>query len=184
MLFQYDHKWNPWSHVAALQIWNFSLSLIFCVVGYHFWMTLDVHTYPNITIITSWCPHRSFCVRFNLANFSFLALPAIPSPSVLSVSSLRENNPTITSRNSPTSAPKFTPDVKLSSAVKGASGGQTCSGKYSLANVVYIQTWNYLSVWFGKGAEQHYSNHLGWCQRTPVSLVFFLTMSKKWLWVG
>lgn len=71
MLFQYDHKWNPWSHVAALQIWNFSLSLVFCVVGYHFWMTLDVHTYPNITIITSWCPHRSFCVRFNLANFFF-----------------------------------------------------------------------------------------------------------------
>lgn len=130
-----------------------------------------------------------------LAQFSILSLLAIPFPSVFSVSSLQENNPTITSRNSPSSAPKFTADVMLSSALTGASGGQTRLGKDSLLNVVYILTQNYLSVWFGKEAEQYYSNHLGRCQRTPVSLVFSLSfwetvkmspgrVSKKLLWVA
>lgn len=76
-----------------------------------------------------------YCFQLN-----FILLPpllAIPFSSVFSVSPLLENNPIITNRSCPSSAPKFTLAVRLSSAVKGALGGQTCSEIYSMLNVVY-----------------------------------------------
>lgn len=107
-------------------------------------------------------------------NFTLLPPPARCTLSHLcfGASPLLENNPTITNRSSPSSAPKFTLAVRLSSAVKGARGGQTRSEIHSMLNVVYTQSWNYLSVWVEMGAERYYSNHLGWCQRNTNLPVF------------
>lgn len=116
---------------------------------------------------------RIWTLRTVFYSISFPFLPSLLYPS--RVSSLLENNPTITNRSSPSSAPKFTLAVRLSSAVKGAWGGQTYSEIYSMLNVVCTQTWNYLSVWVETGAKQYYSNHLGWCQRTPSCLFSLLS---------
>lgn len=106
-----------------------------------------------------------------LAQFHIPSSPAHCSLLIcVCVPRLQGNNPTVTNSGGSSSAPKFTLAARLSSAVKEAWGGQTCSEIYRVLNVVYTQTWNYLSVWVEKGAKQHYSNHLGWCQRTPSCL--------------
>ena len=87
------------------------------------------------------------------------SLPRMPHhlSSVVGVSLLLGNNPTSTNTSSPVSA------GAIICRERGTARTNAFQRYTECTNVVYTQTWNYLSVWDERGAEQYYSNHLGWC---------------------
>lgn len=142
------------------------------LISKNVFFNIRCNMFNKIQPIYHQCHKHRAAPRFNLAtsfihyfknmNFpdsfqqKFVLLPPLPAinvPSVFSVCSLLENNITITNGSSPSSAPKFTLAVRLSSAVKGARGGQMCSEIYGMLNVVGTQTRNYLSVWVRNGSQ-------------------------------